>query len=47
MTAPRLWSKLGELVDGRYRIVSQPPFIVPLRDWHTIYPSFRPTMPAR
>jgi uncharacterized protein (DUF2252 family) len=32
--------KLGELVDGRYRIVSQPPFIVPLRDWHTIYPEF-------
>jgi len=31
-------AKLGELVDGRYRIVSQPPFIVPLRDWHTIYP---------
>jgi uncharacterized protein (DUF2252 family) len=33
-------AKLGELVDGRYRIVSQPPFIVPLRDWHTIYPGF-------
>ena len=33
-------AKLGELVDGRYRIVSQPPFIVPLRDVHTIYPSF-------
>jgi uncharacterized protein (DUF2252 family) len=30
-------AKLGELVDGRYRIVSQPPFIVPLRDWETIY----------
>jgi uncharacterized protein (DUF2252 family) len=25
-------SKLGELVDGRYRIVSQPPIVVPLRD---------------
>jgi uncharacterized protein (DUF2252 family) len=25
-------SKLGELVDGRYRIVSQPPIIIPARD---------------
>ena len=25
-------SKLGELVDGRYRIVSQPPVIIPARD---------------
>jgi uncharacterized protein (DUF2252 family) len=25
-------SKLGELVDGQYRIVSQPPIIVPMRD---------------
>jgi uncharacterized protein (DUF2252 family) len=25
-------SKLGELVDGKYRIVSQPPVIIPLRD---------------
>ena len=25
-------SKLGELVDGTYRIVSQPPVVVPLRD---------------
>ncbi len=25
-------SKLGELVDGKYRIVSQPPVVVPLRD---------------
>jgi uncharacterized protein (DUF2252 family) len=33
-------AKLGEVVDGRYRIVSQPPFVVPLRDVHTIYPSF-------
>ena len=33
-------SKLGELVDGRYRIISQPPFIVPLREVTSIYPSF-------
>ena len=33
-------AKLGELVDGRYRIVSQPPFIVPLREWHTVDASF-------
>jgi uncharacterized protein (DUF2252 family) len=38
-------AKLGELVDGRYRIVSQPPYIVPLRDWDQIYPSF-PENPA-
>jgi uncharacterized protein (DUF2252 family) len=25
-------SKLGEMVDGRHRIISQPPFIVPLRE---------------
>jgi len=25
-------SKLGELVDGKYRIVSQPPLVVPARD---------------
>ena len=30
-------SKLGELVDGRYRIVSQPPIMVPARDLHAIY----------
>jgi uncharacterized protein (DUF2252 family) len=30
-------SKLGELVDGRYRIVSQPPIIVPARDLEAIY----------
>jgi uncharacterized protein (DUF2252 family) len=30
-------SKLGELVDGRYRIVSQPPVLVPLRDVERIY----------
>ena len=32
-------SKLGEVVDGRYRIVSQPPIVVPAREleavvWH-------------
>ncbi len=30
-------AKLGELVDGRYRIVSQPPVVVPIRDWGTMY----------
>jgi len=30
-------SKLGELVDGRYRIVSQPPIVVPVRDVETAY----------
>ena len=30
-------SKLGELVDGRYRIVSQPPIVVPARDFPAIY----------
>jgi uncharacterized protein (DUF2252 family) len=25
-------SKLGEMVDGRYRIVSQPPVVIPMRD---------------
>jgi uncharacterized protein (DUF2252 family) len=30
-------SKLGELVDGRYRIVSQPPIVVPLRDLEQQY----------
>jgi uncharacterized protein (DUF2252 family) len=30
-------SKLGELVDGRYRIVSQPPIIVPARDFQAAY----------
>ena len=30
-------SKLGELVDGRYRIVSQPPIVVPVRDVHATY----------
>ncbi|HUL86087.1 MAG TPA: DUF2252 domain-containing protein [Actinomycetota bacterium] len=30
-------SKLGELVDGRYRIVSQPPIIVPARDFEAAY----------
>jgi uncharacterized protein (DUF2252 family) len=30
-------SKLGELVDGRYRIVSQPPIVVPIRDLADTY----------
>jgi uncharacterized protein (DUF2252 family) len=30
-------SKLGELVGGRYRIVSQPPVVVPARDMHATY----------
>jgi uncharacterized protein (DUF2252 family) len=30
-------SKLGELVDGRYRIVSQPPIVVPVRDLQEQY----------
>ncbi len=30
-------SKLGEIVDGHYRIVSQPPIVVPLRDIETMY----------
>jgi uncharacterized protein (DUF2252 family) len=30
-------SKLGELVDGHYRIVSQPPIVVPLRDLAASY----------
>src|SRR6266516_2881230 len=30
-------SKLGELVDGRYRIVSQPPIVVPARDLARTY----------
>jgi uncharacterized protein (DUF2252 family) len=30
-------SKLGELVDGRYRIVSQPPIVAPLRDLQATY----------
>ena len=30
-------SKLGELVDGRYRIVSQPPIVVPMRELETAY----------
>jgi uncharacterized protein (DUF2252 family) len=30
-------SKLGELVDGQYRIVSQPPIIVPVRDLAATY----------
>ncbi len=30
-------SKLGELVDGKYRIVSDPPVIVPVRELHPTY----------
>jgi uncharacterized protein (DUF2252 family) len=30
-------SKLGELVDGRYRIVSQPPVVIPRRDLEGMY----------
>ncbi len=30
-------SKLGELVDGHYRIVSQPPIVVPVRDLSGMY----------
>jgi uncharacterized protein (DUF2252 family) len=30
-------SKLGELVDGRYRIVSQPPIVVPARELEAVY----------
>src|SRR5262249_14229505 len=30
-------SKLAELVDGRYRIVSQPPLVVPARDLEAAY----------
>jgi uncharacterized protein (DUF2252 family) len=30
-------SKLGEVVSGRYRIVSQPPIVVPVRDWEATY----------
>jgi len=32
-------SKLGELVDGRYRIVSQPPIVVPARNLEVTYGS--------
>jgi uncharacterized protein (DUF2252 family) len=30
-------SKLGELVDGRYRIVSQPPIVIPMRELEGTY----------
>jgi uncharacterized protein (DUF2252 family) len=30
-------SKLAELVDGRYRIVSQPPVVIPARDLEAMY----------
>lgn len=32
-------SKLGEMVDGAYRIVNQPPIVVPVREWATTYRS--------
>ena len=36
-TACRRSSKLAELVDGQYRIVSQPPTIIPVRDLAASY----------
>ena len=30
-------SKLAEMVDGRYRIVSQPPVVIPARDLEAMY----------
>ncbi len=30
-------SRLGEMVDGAYRIVSQPPIVIPARELHTAY----------
>jgi uncharacterized protein (DUF2252 family) len=33
----RALSKLGELVDGQYRIISQPPIVVPMRDLEPTY----------
>jgi hypothetical protein len=40
-------SKLGEVVDGKYRIVSQPPVVVPARDLAATYGlSQRQVMPA-
>ena len=30
-------SKLGEVVDGRYRIISQPPVVIPARDLEAMY----------
>ena len=30
-------SKLGELVDGRYRIISQPPIVIPMRELEGMY----------
>ena len=30
-------SKLGEVVDGRYRIVSQPPVVIPVRELQAMY----------
>jgi uncharacterized protein (DUF2252 family) len=39
-------AKLGELVDGQYRIVSDPPFIVPLREWSTRFPDLTENIEA-
>ncbi|MFC5266081.1 DUF2252 domain-containing protein [Kribbella qitaiheensis] len=36
-TSDQALSKLGEKVDGRYRIASVPPVIVPVRELHTTY----------
>ena len=36
-------SKLAEIVDGQYRIVSQPPIVVPLRDLAAAYGMSAPT----
>ena len=35
--SPQALSKLAEIVDGRYRIISQPPVVVPLRDMPASY----------
>ena len=35
--SPQALSKLGEMVDGRYRIVSTPPVVVPFRELHEMY----------
>ena len=40
-------SKLGELVDGRYRIVSQPPIVVPARELAATYRHVRRRRRAR
>jgi hypothetical protein len=35
--SPQALSKLAEIVDGTYRIVSQPPIVVPMRDLAATY----------